>query len=142
MKRVYFCPSCNATLNPNVKVILTATKGSTSGLLLFSPQPGNYQAIVADELDLRPGDRIDLRCPVCCRSLTSCVNENLAELGFRLTNGTEGRVHFARRFGEQATFFITREEVRSYGENVGTYGDLNFFGAGTGNDTGGNTPRS
>jgi len=131
MKRIYFCPACGATLNPNVKIILAASREGASGLLLFSPQPGNYEVIAPDELPLRPGDRLDFRCPVCGKSLTSRANENLAELGFRLSNGTEGRVHFARRYGEHATFYITTEEVRSYGENADAYSNLNFFGAGT-----------
>jgi hypothetical protein len=42
----------------------------------------------------------------------------------------EGRAYFSRRFGEHASFFITKEEVRSYGENADVYSSLNFFGAG------------
>lgn len=130
MKRVYFCPACNATLNPSVKVILTAVKDQRPGLILLSSQPGNYAVIAADELDLHPGDLLDLRCPACGKSLTSRVNDNLAEIGFRLSNGLDGRAHFSRRVGEHATFFITSEDVRSYGENADTYSNLNFFGAG------------
>jgi len=130
MKRVYFCPFCNATLNPSVKVILTAIMNGRGGLILLSPQPGNYEVLAAQELDLRPGDVIDLHCPVCSKSLVSRVNEKLAEIGFRLTNGMDGRAHFSRRFGEHATFFITSEEVRSYGEDADHYSGLNFFGAG------------
>ena len=130
MKRVYYCPACNATLNPSVKVILTAVKDQRAGLILLSPQPGNYAVIAADELDLHSSDRLDLRCPACGKSLDSRVNENLAEIGFRLSNGLDGRAHFSRRMGEHATFFITSEEVRSYGENADVYSCLNFFGAG------------
>jgi len=130
MKRVYFCTSCGATLNPSVKVILTAVKDGKGGLILLSPQPGNYEVISAEELALRTGDRLDLRCPVCSRTLISRVNDNLAELGFRLTNGMEGHAYFSRRYGEHATFFITKEEVRTYGENADVYSNLNFFGAG------------
>jgi len=130
MKRVYFCPACGATLNPSVKVILTAVKDGRGGLILLSPQPGNYEVISAEELGLLAGDRLDLRCPVCSRSLLSRVNENLVDIGFRLTNGMEGRAYFSRRYGEHATFFITKEEVRTYGENADVYSSLNFFGAG------------
>ncbi|MBI5488883.1 MAG: hypothetical protein HY905_16235 [Deltaproteobacteria bacterium] len=130
MKRHYYCPSCNATLNPNVKVILTAVKDRSHGLILLSPQPGNYEVIAAEELNLRSGDLLELRCPACGKSLASRVNDNLAEIGFRLSNGLDGRAAFSRRVGEHATFFITSEEVRSYGENADTYSTLNFFGAG------------
>lgn len=130
MKRIYFCPACGATLNPGVKVILAVRKQQAQGLILLSPQPGNYEVIAADELGLRPGDRIALHCPVCQKDLASRVNQNLTEIGFRMSNGTEGRVNFSRRYGERATFFITTEEVRSYGEDADAYTNLNFFGAG------------
>jgi hypothetical protein len=137
MKRIYFCPYCGATLNPSVKVILSAATPRGSGLILLSPQPGNYVAIGADELALQQGDLVEFRCPVCRAGLTSRVNAKFAEIGFRMTNGVEGRVDFSRRYGEHATFFVTHEEVRSYGEDAGTYAGFNFFGAGqpdTGNE--------
>ena len=28
------------------------------------------------------------------------------------------------------TYFVTKEQVRTYGENAAIYGDANFFGAG------------
>jgi hypothetical protein len=130
MKRSYFCPHCGATLNPNVKVILTASSGKTRGLILFSPQPGNYDAIVPEELGLSEGQMVDFSCPVCRADLTSPEVPRLAYVSFRTSTGVEGRVKFSRKFGERATFVITGEEVRSYGENAAEYMGMNFFGAG------------
>lgn len=128
MKRLYECPHCRATLNPNVKIVLQAAKGSNRGLILLSPQPGNYTVHPAENLDLQNGDLLTFRCPVCHADLQSPISKDLAEIGFRNVNGEVGRVSFSRVFGEHATFFIVGEEVRVYGEDAGRYKGLNPFG--------------
>jgi hypothetical protein len=128
MKRYYSCPTCKAPLNPNVKIILVAKAGKNKGLVLFSPQPGNYQAVVSSNLKLKSGDKVEFFCPVCGVDLTSGVNPKLAEIAFYLDNGLDGKVNFSKRFGEKATFFVTEEAVRAYGDEAARYGKLNFFG--------------
>jgi len=130
MKRMYFCLKCKATLNPNVKLILTMAKGRRRSLILLSPQPGNYSVIVPDDVALRRGDEVDFFCPACGADLRSEASAHLAEIGFRLEDGTKGRVNFSRKYGEHATYFVTKEQTRSYGDNAAMYGDANFFGAG------------
>lgn len=130
MKRTYFCPKCRAILNPSVKLILTMARGRRRNLILLSPQPGNYSVIVSDDVSLRHGDEVDFFCPACATNLRSEANAHLAEIGFRLEDGTKGRVNFSRKYGEHATYFVTKEQIRSYGENAAAYGDGNFFGAG------------
>jgi hypothetical protein len=130
MKRVYFCLKCKATLNPNVKLILTMAKGRRRSLILFSPQPGNYSVILPGDITLDRGDEVEFFCPACGVNLRSEASAHLTEIGFRLEDGTKGRLHFSRKFGEHATYFVTKEKVRSYGENAAIYGDANFFGAG------------
>jgi hypothetical protein len=128
MKRVYECPHCRARLNPNVKIILQAAKRKRRGLILLSPQPGNYTVYPAEGLQLEKGDRITFRCPVCHADLKSPHSKDLVEIGFRNPNGDAGRLSFSRVFGEHATFFIVGEEVRVYGEDAGRYKGLNPFG--------------
>ena len=130
MKRVYFCPKCETTLNPNVKVVLVAANGDKRGLVLMSPQPGNYQIFTSDNLEIKKGDLLEIFCPVCGANLRSHVDRHLAEISFRTSQGEEGRVDFSRVAGEHATYIITAEEIRSYGENAGVYGARNFFGEG------------
>ncbi len=130
MKRTYFCPECRAILNPNVRLILTMARGRRRNLILLSPQPGNYSVIVPADVSLRNGEEVDFFCPACGKNLRSEANTHLAEIGFRLEDGTRGRVNFSRKYGEHATYFVTNEQIRSYGENAAIYGDANFFGAG------------
>jgi len=130
MKRVYFCPECRAVLNPNVKIVLAAYRHDKRGLVLFSPQPGNYQAIISDAMPLGQGDLVEFHCPVCSHLLTASHDENLAGMDFRFSTGLEGKVYFSRRYGEHATYFVANDDVRSYGEHVAAQSGVNFFGAG------------
>jgi|MudIll2142460700_1097286.scaffolds.fasta_scaffold227913_2 hypothetical protein len=130
MKRTYFCPKCRATLNPNVKIILTMAKGRRRSLILLSPRPGDYSVILPPDVSLRQGEEVEFFCPACGADLRSEASAHLAEIGFRLEDGTRGRADFSRRFGEHATYFVTKEQIRSYGENSASYGEANFFGAG------------
>lgn len=134
MKRSYICPSCKATLNPNVKIVLVGQVRGKRSLMLFSPQPGNYSLILGDTMDLRAGDLVDFLCPACGQNLRSKTDPALAILGFRVGSENDGHVLFSRRYGEKATYFVTREEMRSYGEDAETYSGVNFFGAGTSGD--------
>jgi hypothetical protein len=128
MKSLYFCPKCQATLNPNVKVVLSARKEGHAGLVLLNPKPGIYEPIVADDLNLETGEKVDFYCPICHEVLTSRADDNLAELGFRDAEGEEGRVDFSRIFGEHATYIVMKGQVRAYGEQSSRYGGGNFFG--------------
>lgn len=130
MKRRYFCPKCEANLNPNVKIILMVRRDGQQGLILLSPQPGNYAIIVADEILPEAGDLMDFHCPVCGESLTAEDNDNMACLDFRFANGSNGTVFFTRRFGEHATYFVADDEVKVYGENATPQHGMNFFGSG------------
>ena len=130
MKRSYYCLKCGTDLNPGTKIILTFIAKSGQGLILFSPQPGNYSVIVPEAARFRQGEAVQFNCPVCHAEITSAVNKNLAEIGFRFSNGLEGRVSFSRRYGEHATYFVTQEEIRTYGENAQVYSQVNFFGEG------------
>ncbi len=128
MKRNYFCPQCDAHLNPNIKIILAVVRGPERGLALFSPQPGNYRVILAHGFSIAKGDLLDFHCPVCHASLRSPVSPQLARLVLRANRNSENFVDFSRTFGEEATFVISDEQVTPYGEHAEEYDGLNFFG--------------
>ena len=129
MKRRYSCPHCKAVLNPGTKIVLRAEHGAQRGLILFSPQPGNYDAVVAEGLRLKRKEQVQFACPVCGHSLTSRRDPQMAQIEFVTSSGEAGSVAFSRTFGEHATYFITAESVRSYGEHADTDG-VNFWGVG------------
>jgi hypothetical protein len=133
-ERRYFCPKCDAALNPNVKIILTARRRDEEGLILLDPQPGNYQSIVAEEFPLEATDLVEFHCPVCGHELTAESNGEMACLAYRFSTGKNGTVYFARRYGEHATYFVSDDDVQSFGENALQNVGLNYFGSGHGEE--------
>ena len=128
MKRSYVCPHCGGTLNPNVKIVLRAEHQGRRELILFSPQPGNYDVTIPETLQLRTKDRVRLSCPICAADLTSKRDENMAEIHFRTDpSGTEGTVVFSRTYGRHETYFVTSEEVKKFGEHAKDDA-INFWG--------------
>jgi hypothetical protein len=128
MKRVYHCPHCRAILNPSTKVILRVQLRGYSGLFLFSPQPGNYEVAIPDGFPVRKGDVLVFHCPVCAIDLTSSHDGAFAEIS--VTAGSHmATVAFSKTFGLHATYFITREDVKSYGEHASQV-TVNFWGEG------------
>ncbi len=130
MKRVYRCPHCRAVLNPSVKIILRGQVRGHAGLLLISPQPGTYEVVIPEGFPMRKGDTIKLFCPACSADLTSRYDRNLAEIS--VTTGMQtATVAFSRIYGQHATYFITHEQVKSYGEHASP-AKVNFWGEGPG----------
>jgi hypothetical protein len=116
-------------LNPNVKVILRAERKSHAALFLFSPQPGNYDVTVPSGFKLVKGERVKFSCPICSHDLTSARDRDMAEIDFVGPSGRSGTVVFSRQYGHHETYFVTREDVRPFGEHLAPEG-VNFWGTG------------
>ena len=128
MTRKYTCPHCHGTLNPNRKIILRAELGEQRGLFLFSPRPGNYDVLVPEGFKLRKHDVVEFACPLCNHNLRSAHDPSLAEIQATESTDRVASVAFSRTYGVHATYFITSERVRSYGEHA--HADVNFWGEG------------
>ncbi len=131
MKNVYTCPHCEAVLNPSVKILLVISYRKKKGMILLSPQPGNFKYICdkSVEKDLAEGAKIRFSCPVCSADLTSKSNSQLAELRMIAPDREPRRVEFSRIYGKQATFIFDGEDVISFGDDADHLGETNFFGA-------------
>jgi predicted RNA-binding Zn-ribbon protein involved in translation (DUF1610 family) len=129
MRRTYNCPRCQGLLNPNVKIILRAEHQGSRGLMLFSPQPGNYEVIIPEGFALTKKDVVRFSCPICGRDLTSTRDRDWASIDYSTDAGEEGQVVFSRVFGHHATYFITDEKVRPYGQHTENEA-VNFWGVG------------
>lgn len=131
MKSVYGCPHCNTVLNPSVKVLLVVKYSQKKGMILLSPQPGNFKFIcdksVAEKI--KPGAMVSFFCPVCGGDLTSPLNKKFAELVLLDPNGNQRKVEFSRVYGTHATFIVDGSEVTAFGDDAEDYNGTNFFGA-------------
>lgn len=130
MSNCYHCPRCTGLLNPGTKVIFVLEDGSTRGLLLLSPDLGDYAVVLAESFPILVGTLYTFRCPICAASLTSHRNDKMVEILCRQPDGAEARVAFSRVAGEHATFIRGPDGVTSFGEHAERYEAMNFFGAG------------
>jgi hypothetical protein len=128
MKRAYHCPHCGAALNPGTKIILIARRGRRRGLILFSPQIGNYKIIRDPSFELKAGDLVEFSCPVCATSLSCDADRRLAEVELRQPAGRRAHVVFSRVYGEHATFLLDGETLLPFGADADHYDRVNFFG--------------
>jgi predicted RNA-binding Zn-ribbon protein involved in translation (DUF1610 family) len=130
MKNVYGCPHCETVLNPSVKILLVAKYNKKKGMILLSPQPGNFKFICDRSLEnnIKPGATVTFYCPVCGTDLTSPDNRKFARLILIAPNGRQQKVEFSRVYGTHATFIIDGDEVTAYGDDAEDFNPPNFFG--------------
>lgn len=131
MKTHLACPHCRATLNPSVKVLLIVSYRSRKGMILLSPQPGNFKYVCDPTVEkgLEPGDMVKFACPVCHADLTSERDNRFAELRIHQQGSHERVIEFSREFGTHATYVVEGDEVTAFGEDVDDDEATNFFGA-------------
>lgn len=131
MKSVYACPHCHNVLNPSVKILLVVSYRKKAGMILLSPQPGNFKFICDPSVEkvVTNGSTVTFSCPVCSADLTSPRDKKFAALEVVDPNGNARRVEFSRVMGTHATFIYDGEEVSSYGDDVDNFPDTNFFGS-------------
>lgn len=131
MKKSYACPHCKSVLNPSVKVLLAVRYNRKQGMILLSPQPGNFKYICDPTIAavMKPGASVNFHCPVCSVDLVSPSNKKFVELDLVNPGGRNLKVEFSRILGTHATFIIDGEEITGYGEDQEDKGPTNFFGS-------------
>jgi hypothetical protein len=131
MKNTFVCPHCHGVLNPNVKILLVAAYKRRKGLILLSPQPGNYKYLCDASLQdaFQEGDKITYSCPICTEDLTSAANPKFTCLEWHVASHEPRRIEFSRIYGKNATFIIEGNDVTAYGEDAEDFESPNFFGA-------------
>lgn len=131
MKKKFLCPNCKSILNPNVKIVITVKHGKKRGLILLSPQPGNYKSLHDSDFCMEDGKMVTFLCPACNESLTSKANKRLANLVVSREGHHDYIVEFSRVCGEHATFIVRGNDIIGYGEDSEIYESnvRNFFGS-------------
>jgi hypothetical protein len=127
MKKKYFCPHCKAQLNLGSDIIFTVnTSKKHAGLILVSPQIGDYSVTKDTLFPIEKGEHLDILCPVCHHKLqVGNINSNLAMIMMRDERGVESEIYFSEIFGEHCTYKITNKNVEMYGDDSHKY---NFWG--------------
>ena len=118
----FLCPRCLGHLRVGENLIFKVKNHrKQSGLMLLSPQIGNYISVKHPSFDIKIGDSLEYFCPLCNGSLTSDIHDNLAHVILHDENDRSNDVYFSRIVGEQSTFTTDGESVSVSGEDAGKY---------------------
>jgi hypothetical protein len=122
MENSFICPFCRGHLRVG-EYIIFATKNSKKqmGLILLSPQIGNYTSIKHPDFEFKEGDKLNFFCPLCHRSLESDFEENLVRVIMVDEKSREHDIYFSRIAGEHSTYDLTGETVKATGEHSFRY---------------------
>ncbi|NQV43155.1 MAG: hypothetical protein HQ506_12465 [Candidatus Marinimicrobia bacterium] len=128
MKNEYVCPYCRGSLKVDNDIVFAIrTKNEQRGLIMVSPELGDYRFRKHPDLDLKDGDRLETFCPMCHSNLKAInVNSNLAEVIMVNEEGDEYQIYFSEIVGEHVTFKIKDAEMEKFGDDSEGY--INFFG--------------
>ena len=131
MKNRFLCPSCRSDLKIKNSVIFSArTEKGISGLVLFSPELGNYSILHVPAFTYAEGEHIDFFCPVCHANLgVPEIGKDLAEVIMMDEKKVEYNIIFSEIAGKQCTIKMKEKTIiESYGEDAGEFS--NFWGEG------------
>jgi len=126
MKTNFFCPKCQGYLSVADKVVFAIKKkGLDGGLLLLSPNLGEYTYEYHPSIELIEGEEIDFFCPMCGYDLTLEGVKKLARVKMQIDDKETFWVVFSKKKGERCTYKISDGgEKESFGEHSGLNIDI------------------
>jgi uncharacterized protein YbaR (Trm112 family) len=126
MKQNFICPRCKGYLNVADHIILSAENNSgNSGLILFSPEIGNYKTQKNPNFETKEGEKHEFFCPLCRERLSANIHDNLSNLLMVDEEGNEYQILFSKIAGEKSTYKIVGESTELFGSDKSNY--INFI---------------
>ena len=118
----FLCPKCHEHLRVGDHLIFRVRNSrKQSGLLLLSPQIGNYSSLKNPDFNTEPGETLEFFCPVCCSPLRSEIHPNLAYVIMEEVSGKQYDVYFSQILGEHSTYKTDGDSLHLAGEDAGRY---------------------
>jgi hypothetical protein len=118
----FLCPKCREHIRVGDNIIFKVKNSKKqSGILLLSPQIGNYTSVKHPSFVIQTAEYLEFYCPLCSAPLTSDIHKNLARLILIDDAGKSTDVYFSQIFGEHSTFATDGESVHVTGADAGKY---------------------
>lgn len=125
--RDFQCPFCAGQLYLNERIVFTAQKhDGTRGLILLTPELGDYRAIKHPSFKISIGEHVDFFCPLCNKNLVVERNGKKFTLVTMIEMGEEFDILFSQIAGEKCTYVIGENYFKAYGEDADE--NTNFWG--------------
>jgi hypothetical protein len=118
----FLCPECRGHILVGDHLIFKVkNRKKQTGLLLLSPQIGNYTSVRHPSLEIQTGETMEFFCPICNASLTSDIHKNLAHVILNDETGKSNDVYFSQIVGEYSTFETDGDALHVTGADAGRY---------------------
>ena len=125
MKQNFICPRCKGYLDVADYIILSAqNKNGNAGLILFSPELGNYTTQRNSNFVINEGEKYEFFCPLCKEKLAADIHDNLSNVIMIDEDKSEYQILFSKIAGEQSTYKIVGESTEIYGDHHSNYIDF------------------
>ena len=122
MKNSFICPYCRGHLKVGDQVIFRVRNQKKDfGLLLLSPQVGNYDSLKNPEFEYQTGEALYFYCPLCSHTLSTTIDDNLIFVVMVDEQRVEHNIYFSRISGEKSTYQVTDDTVTATGEHSDRY---------------------
>lgn len=126
MKQNFICPRCKGYLNVGKQIVLSAeNKNGNIGLILFSPEIGNYSIEKNPGFETKEGEKYEFFCPLCREKLAANIHDNLSHIIMIDEDNNKYQILFSKIAGEKSTYKIVGESVEIYGDHHSNY--INFI---------------
>jgi len=127
MERNFHCPFCHGQLCVNQRVVFSAlNEDGQRGLVLLTPELGDYKALKHPSFKVKEGQHVDFFCPICHNNLIVEKNDKKFTRVMMLELGVEYEVLFSQIAGEKSTYVIGENSFRTYGKDAHEF--TNFWG--------------
>lgn len=128
MYKNYVCPECKGYLQVKDRIVFSVKRpNGKAGIILISPEIGDYSIVSHPEFTLAEGEKIDIFCPICHTNLgNQRQHPNLAKVILVDEDGKESGVYFSEIVGQRCTYRVSDESIEAYGDDLEEY--TNFFG--------------
>jgi hypothetical protein len=122
MENDFICPICRGYLRVGNDLIFSLKKSDNKkGLILLSPELGNYTFRKHPAFELVKGEELVFYCPICHANLTSDVDKNLVKVIMIDEKGEKYEILFSDVVGEKSTYKVKGKEVIRLGEDAERY---------------------
>lgn len=118
----FICPKCKDHIRIGDHIIFKVKNSKKqSGLLLLSPQIGNYSSAKHPTFEIKKGEFLDFYCLLCNNPLKSDIHQNLAYIVMMDETGKYYDTYFSQIVGEHSTFETDGDSVHMAGEDAARY---------------------
>lgn len=118
----FLCPKCNGHIRVgNHLVFKVKNLQKQSGLLMLSPEIGNYKSVKHPSFTIERGEYLDFFCPLCNNSIQSGIHPNLAHIVMIDESGKKHDTYFSQVAGEHSTYETNGDSLHVAGEDAGRY---------------------